>query len=272
MQRSEIFFEKGTILRKEMLQDLYEYPRIITSTYYENYSDGILYGLEWRKSESVEGHHIISTGALKYHGKIYIMNEEIDIEEYLHDKMKIDSKRRLFFVEQEPDVDVSARKVYKLVLVAQTESEKKQTIQDKSGYFYAYVERRQNGIVRIDDNELYGLLASDDKYGYRIPNYILEKDVLPILKEKRNKHPLDFQIINDIIERKGLSLEKVQMYLLEAGENVSEIELLSPTNNLIKHIVNAINKLEFICHVPKTIEKVQNSKVVIPTNGGGKQL
>ena len=42
MQRKTLNFVPGEILTREMLQDLYDYPRNAVENYYSAYSDGIL--------------------------------------------------------------------------------------------------------------------------------------------------------------------------------------------------------------------------------------
>ena len=102
LRRSEIEFKTGSILRKEMLQEIYEYPRVALEGLFSDYSDGILYGLEWKENE--ENHHLICPGALKLGGNIYLLGNELDVEKELgltlkvDNSLKVDNFYRLCFV------------------------------------------------------------------------------------------------------------------------------------------------------------------------------
>lgn len=218
MQRSEIIFKKGSILRKEMLADLYEYPRFAMESYYYLYSDGILYGMEWLESEENKGHHIITPGALKFHGNIYFQTELIDVEKIIRNQceLKLDGKYKLFFCEDNNTYTEPSRTIYKLELKAvQSDG-----IEDakKSGFYYSYVEW-QGGIsgfeVIEDKNEIYGLYAGNDGFAYKLPAAALKSTLLVILEEKNEKCTLDYKFLEDIYTNRGISVSMALIYLKE---------------------------------------------------------
>ena len=195
MQRTEVSFLSGEILRKEMLQDMYEYPRVIMEGYYSGYSDGILYGLNWKDAEK-SGHHIITPGALKLHGKIYFLANPLDVEECF-DSLSSDTRYRLFFLESDQVQCQPSRKIYNLDLRA-LKSGDVEKVRDE-GFYYAYVNFTVEGGFRFirDDEQLYGLYAAVNggRNAYSLPPYWLEKDILPILTDKQKRHPFDYELI-----------------------------------------------------------------------------
>lgn len=64
-------FEKGKILKREMLESLRDYPRTFVNLYYRDYSDGILFGCNIDVHDKTLQ---INTGALKHKEKIYIID------------------------------------------------------------------------------------------------------------------------------------------------------------------------------------------------------
>lgn len=240
MKRSEIRFATGDILRKEMLMDLYGYPRVAVETYYAMYSDGILYGLGWR--ENKDGTHQIGQGALKFHGDIYFLPECIQVEETLKEKIAIDGKYRLFFKKQDVDKKSNNHQVYSLGLEAVLPSGAEAARQD--GFYYAYVECRPGKILRRirDKDRMYGLFAANDGYGFQIPNSAL-RDLSVKIKEKESRHPLDYMLLKDICAGKSLSLSFARVYLEEAKICCQE-EDFAESMHIMKKLIEACEVLK----------------------------
>ena len=71
------FFERGSILKKDLLQNLRDYPRNIVNLYFSDYSEGILAGSEIK----IAGQQIvIEPGIIKFAGRLYILTEPETIE------------------------------------------------------------------------------------------------------------------------------------------------------------------------------------------------
>ena len=65
-------FEKKRLLKKEMLENLRDYPRTFFDIQYQNYSDGILAGCDIKGTET----GLVSLpGLLRYKGVFYFLNE-----------------------------------------------------------------------------------------------------------------------------------------------------------------------------------------------------
>lgn len=218
MRRSEVQFRTGIILTKEMLQELYDYPRNVLESRYVSYGDGILYGLSWREERS--GKHVICSGALKFGGEIYFQSEPFCVEDFLSlhcpGRLEVDGKYRLFFMPQEI-AEEPGRKVISLELTLVKNAELESAKQ--KGFYYSYVRfDGEKGLQVIDDKDcVYGLYAGTKPYGYRLPLYILES-MLSTLEEKKNKHSLDYEILKCIYNGTTMPTELAILYVHEYEE------------------------------------------------------
>lgn len=242
MRRSELELKKGSILRKELLEDIYSFPRIATETYYSGYSDGILYGLEWERSNENKGHHIITPGALKFHGEIYFLSESIDVEELLGEQIQIDKKYRLCFEEQEGYKNIETQTIFELKLRA-VQADEYSIIKEKSFYYARVRCTDNNSLETFYDNDVYGLFASKDGYAFKLPNWIVKEKLLKEIEEKHNKHPLDYMIMKEAYEKNGLAVSMIDLYLRECGVELNETDYLSPST-LVEKLVNSIGLLQ----------------------------
>lgn len=251
MYRSELELKKGSILRKEVIEEIYVYPRIITETYYAKFSDGILYGLEWVCSQENKGHHFIMPGALKYHGEIYYLPERIDVEEALVNEIEIDKYYRLCFEEEKPENTVETLTYFNLKLRAVLSNEYEE-IKEHS-FLYSRVRVIEDKRVELFyKDEVFGLYASDDGYNYKFPQWIIEeKKLFDLLVGKENKHPLDFLVLKEISEKKGLSLSLISLYLSESGVGDCDVNSVPP-QILIEKFIEAIKMLKFTSVVVQT--------------------
>ncbi|CAH1225320.1 MULTISPECIES: DNA and RNA helicase [Paenibacillus] len=69
-------FQKGRILKTAMLEQLRDYPRDYLELRYRNYANGIIAGAEVKvKADKLS----ISPGIVLYHGKLYMLTEQIDM-------------------------------------------------------------------------------------------------------------------------------------------------------------------------------------------------
>ena len=255
MRRTELELKKGSILRKELLEDIYSFPRIATETYYSSYSDGILYGLKWISSDKNSKQHVITPGALKYHGNIYFLVEQIEVEDVLRDEIKLDEKYRLCFEEQEAYKNIESQTIYELKLRA-VQSDEYEKIKHKAFYYSRVRCTEDDCLEQFYDGDIYGLFASEDGYEYKFPNWLLKDTIQILLEEKSNKHPLDYLLLKDIYEKKGLSVSMVAMYLNECRISISEDDYHSP-DKLIEKLVKAIESLK-----PEIVVQVENNSSI----------
>lgn len=69
-------FKKGSILKKEMLENLKSFPRDFSEIYYKDFSEGIISGCDL----NVEEYNIVvSRGIIKHNHKLYILDKDYKI-------------------------------------------------------------------------------------------------------------------------------------------------------------------------------------------------
>ena len=81
----ELTFKKGTVLTKEMLEELQAFPKDSLDILYDRYPDGILAGTDLTEKEAENGKNIIyiKKGLIKYKDCIYRMTEDINLTEQI---------------------------------------------------------------------------------------------------------------------------------------------------------------------------------------------
>ena len=66
------FFNRGAILKKELLKNLRDFPRDVVDLYFADYSEGVLAG---SALEIVGEEIVIQAGIIKFNGRIYLLTE-----------------------------------------------------------------------------------------------------------------------------------------------------------------------------------------------------
>jgi hypothetical protein len=92
-------FEKGRVLKKEMLENLRDYPRNFFDIYYKDYSDGIISGTDVYICEKTA---IIKKGIVKHKGRIYMLEDEFEIPYYHTNK---ETLIKIKFDDEKDDLD-----------------------------------------------------------------------------------------------------------------------------------------------------------------------
>lgn len=76
-------FGKGRILKKEMLENLRDYPRNFLDIYYKDFSDGIISGTDIKTED---GKLVIGRGIVKFAGRIYMLEEDVSLPYHPSDR------------------------------------------------------------------------------------------------------------------------------------------------------------------------------------------
>ncbi len=204
MQSDTVKFEKGAILRREMLESLYNYPRFLTESYFSQYNDGLLYGLEWIE---IDEKHGISPGALKYKNRVYFQTDAIFLEDELPTG-NLDAGEYYLYFKEAPAVSSYSREVYELKL----------SIEDNpicGGLCYKYLKFEFGNFKVLNKKKIFGLYASPEKNGFAIPYDVIDSELLPVISEKQFKHPLDYEIMKTVCLRQPLPVSLVKLYISE---------------------------------------------------------
>lgn len=102
------YFKKGNILKKEMLQNLRDYPRNFLKLYYDGYSEGIISGSDI----FIEDDYIcINSGIIKFKEAIYIMEDNYKIN-YSNTNKEIVIKLKCFGLEETADFKEYKSKIF----------------------------------------------------------------------------------------------------------------------------------------------------------------
>lgn len=233
LQRDIVRFEKGAILRKEMLESMYNYPRFLAEGYYALYGDGVLYGLEWLEAD---GKHCISPGAVKYKGNIFFQTDMIVLEDAVSsDELKAGQEYYVYFRET-PVKQSYSQDVYELVLSLETEP-----IND--GFCYKYIKYEFKRFKALDNKKVYGLFAAPGNDGFSIPAYIIKTEIMPLLTEKKAKHPLDYEIMKNVYSNQPLPVGLVQLYISEYDAGVTEQSKKEEIKITCENVRELIDKL-----------------------------
>lgn len=258
LRRSEIEFKSGSILRKEMLQDIYEYPRIAVESLFSDFSDGILYGMTWKENDGK--HPVICPGAIKLHGNIYFLKQELDVEKELENALNINGSYRLCFVIQEAEKQIEAKTDYYLKLAALQDQEYERV--ENSSFWYAYITYSGEKKIEIITGAnaikygISGLNATDDGYGFQLPNWVIKQQIFPELEKKNNKHPLDYYLLKEIYAGKPVSLSFINVYLNELGRE--KIAYSCSPCSVVEQLKQAVKDLTFTI----SVEVTQNQDTV----------
>lgn len=102
----EFAFRKGTLLTKEMLQEVCDYPRDILDILYDGWPDGILAGTAL---EERSGSVYMKKGLLKYEGRIYRMTEDLDLTQFVSERLipndSVENYKLAFLPEEPVSID-----------------------------------------------------------------------------------------------------------------------------------------------------------------------
>lgn len=119
----------------------------------------------------------------------------------------------MFFVEKDEPYKEPSMEIFKLDFVAVLSAEAEEA--KKNGFYYSYIEVAAGNIFeKIKDEEsLYGLYAAKDGYDFSLSPYLLRENILPLLEEKSEKHPLDFELLRIICLGESMPLSIVIVYI-----------------------------------------------------------
>lgn len=267
LQRKTLNFVPGEILTREMLQDLYDYPRNAVENYYSAYSDGIVYGLEWN-TISPECHRI-TPGVLKWKGDIFFLTKEIDVEKAFGDTFENGKRYQLFFVSkgEEPQrVDQGVRHVYTMQLAAVRKEDQDYDEIAQNEYLYACVLNTTANGLKLEFNTsdcLPGICAdnSDIDGRYCFPMLLMYQEIIPMLENKENKTMLDYQFLTLLYQRKNLPMKLVTYYIkeYEGSDAIASVDI-KKSKEFYERFKKAVEAYKQVVSVEMESKKTDNKK------------
>lgn len=101
-------FEKGRILKIEMLENLRDYPRSFLDIYFKDYSNGIISGMELVVGEK---DITVTKGILKHENKIYMLEKPVSINYYPTNK-EVVIKIKFLEEVQKSDFNINSAEIF----------------------------------------------------------------------------------------------------------------------------------------------------------------
>lgn len=71
------YFKRGNILKQEMLENLRDYPRDFLDLYFQDYSEGIISGVDLAASNNTIE---VGSGIIKFADRIYLLADEVELD------------------------------------------------------------------------------------------------------------------------------------------------------------------------------------------------
>lgn len=102
-----VSFVHGAVLTKDMLGELYQYPRDFVKLKYDSYSDGILEGIDFVVQE---GNVCITRGIIKFQGEYYFLLQPVNLTVYLQGKSLQDKQYNLYLQRSEKSMLIILQK------------------------------------------------------------------------------------------------------------------------------------------------------------------
>jgi len=94
-------FQKGRILKREMLENLRDFPREFLDIYFQDYSNGIIAGAKITVADTLL---IISNGIMKHNGSLYMLTDSFELP---YEATGNETILKVRFAEEVNDLDFS---------------------------------------------------------------------------------------------------------------------------------------------------------------------
>lgn len=228
--KKDVSFLHGSILTKEMLNEIYVYPRHFIDLKYNVYSDGIIEGLNFIEENGIT---YLTRGIVKVSGECYFLLDDIDLTSYFKEMQKQHKwKDKVYYlylknkeaiksdsiVEKQLDLYVSENKEKNLFFLCRFFGTEDNLYLPKLNY------DKENEFDDLIENRLYVNLV-DTLYAMpKRATYhpFLFEAVAEYLKQKQDKRALDYVILMQIQNMKVLSVEAMETYINADGYNNKE--------------------------------------------------
>ena len=251
----QLEFRHGLILTCDMLEEIYSYPRFLSKIECQNYSDGILCGVNFVERD---GFLIITAGVLKFKDDLYVMKDDFNLTHFLKTNGFLENSDRLYLYLVPQDIER---------LEASTVKSLKLTVTSKkydSNYGIAL------GNIRHEENLYLRIPDSLDNFkkksrieilevpfaSLEVPTFhpIVFKAVKRFLKTKMRKNGYDWYLLFVLSEHNVLSLDTVVNYIAATKNKMPEDgnEVDGPSVELFENFVQCL-RLEPEIEAPEPV-------------------
>lgn len=225
--KKEVSFLHGNILTKEMLNEMYAYPRNFIELKYSDYSDGIIAGLDFIENSGIT---YLTKGIVKFKGEYYFLLDDINLTSYfleMHKQQNWSTKLYYLYLKSSTPIKVDSIIVQNLDLYVSEECK-----QDDLFLLCRFYGGKDNmELPQLNGNEEkepFKKLTDDNLYVnmidtlYAMPGKatyhpFLFKAVAEYLEQKPNKSILDNVILMQIQNMKVLSIAAMKTYINAVG-------------------------------------------------------
>lgn len=219
-------FPHKAILTKELLQEIYKYPREFFRLIYNDYADGIICGLNY----FVDGEKnlILSAGMILFDGEIYFLEENVNISELAEKNNLVDGTDYFITPQKNSQKKSPCLTENKLILnfseEEQTFSFGKFRFKSKNDFNLPTLSDSDEpfeNIFRPSTFDLFAVPFADKGESTFHPQ--LFELVKKFLTAKENKTPLDYSILTHLQNHETISLQTLKYYIEEeTGEDTFE--------------------------------------------------
>lgn len=225
--KKDVSFLHGSILTKEMLNEIYVYPRNFVELKYNVYSDGIIEGLNFIEKDGIT---YLTKGIVKIEGEYYFLLDDIDLTSYFKETQKEQNWKNdvyYLYLKSETPIKVDSIVVKKLSLYV---SENKESDLFLLCRFFGTKDNLDLPKLKYNKEDEFKDLIKTESYVnlintlYAMPKKatyhpFLFEAVAEYLKQKQDKRALDYVILMQIQNMKVLSIDAMETYINATGYN-----------------------------------------------------
>ena len=244
--QKEVSFVHGAVLTKDMLRELYLYPRNFVELTYDLYSDGILQGIDF---VTQDGHVCLTRGIIKFQGEYYFLVRPLDLTAYLQGQNLKDKRYNLYLQKREKSyADHITEKSLSIyisenvekdmfllcrfggttvempVVLSQEDTQK----YNKDSQFFEFC---NNSYVDLKET----IYASPQEGTF---HPFLFRAIREYLQEKKDKTLMEWVLLLQLQNRPVLSMEAVKTYLHYAGDD----DTITSRSELFCRFIRSIEK------------------------------
>ena len=241
-----VSFVHGAVLTKDMLGELYQYPRDFVKLKYDSYSDGILEGIDFVVHE---GNVCITRGLIKFQGEYYFLLQPVNLTVYLQGKSLQDKQYNLYLQRSEKKyADHITEKSLEIYISEDTETDMFLLFRFWGTDMRLPTVRSQEDMVKSTkksrfwefDNPLYvdfrdTVYAMPEKGTF---HPFLFRAVRKYLKEKENKSTIEWGLLLQLQNNSILAVETMRTYL----DYIGQVNEVKSRNELFCEFIQAIEK------------------------------
>lgn len=222
---SEIEFKRGKILTTEILEEVYQFPRIYFDILYEDYPDGIIEGFNlFNENNDI----YLSKGIVKFKGNIYFSGDKLKIS---NDNFCEGAPPIYLYLEEGPTFERNGVKMNPLIVSFYNQK-------NDLGIYLGHFKYREGILIKTGYAELKDLYDPlfinivDRKISVK-KGYSLDKEILKILSKalmKKTVLTMEEKILISLIESESVSIDYLKFFLssfnLESETNLSIVKSL----------------------------------------------